>query len=246
MDTHPQTGNQRLLWITDPHFEKAPQWIRDKIVQRLEARDHDMALITGDIATATTLPTILPKLAEACGRRRLFVLLGNHDFKGADVRETLTTVDAICGRHLNLIHLTTSAPTRISDHTTLVGHHGLSGIACRRNQDTAESSEKIRHGIFSARRSGTGLLAATHYPPFCTSARYNGRPCPADKQPYFTNHDLGYMLIKMAKQLCQQLSIRVFAGHTHHACEDAILPNLHCRVGSAGSGQTGVQGIVMV
>ncbi len=245
MDMHPQTGTQRLLWVTDPHFEKAPQRIRDKIVQRLEARDYDMALITGDIATATTLPAILPKLAEACGQRRLFVLLGNHDFKGADVRETLFTADHICGRHRNLIHLTTSAPTRISDHTTLVGHHGLSGIACRRNQDTAESSEKIRHGIFSARRSGTGLLAATHYPPFRSSALFNGRPC--DKRGQFTycNGVLGYMLIKLAKKH-RQLPIRVFAGHTHHACEDTILPNLHCRVGRAGPGQTGVQGIVMV
>jgi hypothetical protein len=52
-------------------------------------------------------------------------------------------------------------------------------------------------------------------------------------------------MIRMAKQP-RQLPIRVLAGHTHHASEDAILPNLHCRVGCAGPGQTGVQGIVMV
>lgn len=238
-------GDQRLLWVTDPHLEKAPQTTQDKILQRLGEKDYDLAVITGDIATSANLPSILPLLAEACGRRRLFVVLGNHDFTGAEVSETLTTVDGICRRHTNLTHLTTSQPLQITKHTTLVGHHGLTGHPIRRNQDTAESSQKILHGIFSARNTGTQLLAATHYPPFHTSALFNSVPCPKRKLSNFCNLPLGYLMIKMAKQI-RHLPIWVFAGHTHHACEDAILPNLHCRVGRAGPGQTGVQGVVMV
>lgn len=244
MTNHHHSGDQRLLWLTDPHLEKAPPSIRDKLIKSLEGSDYEMAVITGDIATSATLPKILPILAETCGRRRLFVILGNHDFAGADVSETLSAVDGICRRHANLTHLTTRAPVRITDHTTLVGHHGLSGFRRRKSQDAKESREKFLHGIFSARGSKTQLLAATHYPPFCTSARYNGRPCPANMQAFFTNHGLGYMLIKMAKRFT--LPVRVIAGHTHHPADDAILRNLSCRVGGAGPGHTGVQGILMV
>lgn len=245
MHKHHHPGDQRLLWITDTHLEKAPQRVRDKIIQRLESQDYDMALITGDCATAATLPTILPELAEACGHRRLFVVLGNHDFRGAGIRQTISSVDGICRRHANLTHLTTRAPIRISENTTLVGHHGLTGHPQRRKQDSAESTEKFLRGIFSARKSETTLLAATHYPPFRSSALFNDRRCDIRKQANFCNAPLGYMLINMAKQL-RQLSIRAFAGHTHNACEDTILPNLHCSVGRAGPGQTGIQRIVMV
>ena len=245
MDTHPHPGSQRLLWVTDPHFERTPKRIQDKTIQRLEEPDYDMALITGDLTTASTLPAILPKLAQACGRRRLFLVLGNHDFKGADVRETISTVDTICRRHPNLTHLASSPPLRITKHTTLVGHHGLTGVSSRRIQDAQESSEKILHGIFSASKSRTQLLAATHYPPFNTSALFNSVPCPKRRAPDFCNLPLGYMMIRMARRL-RKLSIRTLAGHTHHQAKDTILDNLTCLVGNAGPGQTGVQGIIMV
>lgn len=245
MEQENPPGSQRLLWITDPHLEKAPNWIMEKVVQRMQEQDYEMALITGDIANAKTLPAVLPVLAEACGQRRLFVVLGNHDFAGADINETISTADDLCHRHDNLIHLTTNPPLRISRHTTLVGHHGLSGDWKRKEQDTKESSEKILHGIFSARRSRTQLLAATHYPPFTTAALFNSQPCKQSKQAVFCNAPLGYMLIRMAKQL-RHLSIRVLAGHTHHLAEDTILSNLKCLVGGAGPGQTGVQRILYV
>lgn len=245
MDTRAQPGTQRLLWVTDPHLEKASQSAIDKLIQRLEVRDYDMALVTGDIATAATLPTILSDLAEACGERKMFMVLGNHDFRGASIRDTITRVDATCKRHGNLTHLATSAPKRITEHTTLVGHHGLTGCSRRRSHDAAESSEKILHGIFSAHKKRTRLLAATHYPPFRTSALFNDNPCDARKQAYFCNLPLGYLMIRMANQL-RHLPIGVLAGHTHHANEDTILPNLTCRVGQAGRGHTGIQGILMV
>lgn len=239
------TGDQRLLWLTDPHLEKASIATSKKLIRRLEAKDYDIAVITGDIARAVTLPTILPIIAEACGVRKLFVVLGNHDFKGADVQETLSVVDDTCRRHANLTHLSTSAPIRISTHTTLVGHHGLSGFSQRRNQDTKESCAKIKHGIFYARKLRAQLLIATHYPPFYTSTLFNSRVCAMSRQADFTNYGLGYMLIKLAKKF-EDLSIQVIAGHTHHAAEDVILHNLKCRVGKAGPGHTGEQGIIMV
>lgn len=239
------SGDRRLLWLTDPHLEKAPQSIQSKITRRLEAQDYDMALITGDLGTPATLPNILPRLAEACGQRQLFFVLGNHDFRAAGVHETLSMVDDVCRRHTNLTHLTSSGPVRITEHSTLVGHHGLTGATERRYRDGVESREKMRHGIFYAKKARTQLLAATHYPPFHSSVLFNGRPCDKRRQVKYCNGVLGYMLIKMASTL-PSVSIRILAGHTHHMANDTILPNLSCRVGKAGSGQTGVQGIVMV
>lgn len=244
MQTKKQSGAQRLLWMTDTHFEKAPKWLHDKIIQRLEEQDYDMAIITGDIATTATLPTILHKLAEACGRRRLYIVLGNHDFHGSSVRTTITRVNETCKRHGNLTHLSTSTAVRITDHTTLVGHHGLSGQPDQRRRDTAESCLQIRRGIFSAVKTKTRLIVATHYPPFRTAVLFNSKPCTEKQQAYFCNPALGYLMIRMAKQ--SKLPIDILAGHTHHTAEDRILTNLQCSVGKAGPFHTGVQGIVMV
>ena len=239
-----QTGTQRLLWLTDPHFEKASPSTQNKIIQRLESKDYDIALATGDIAIASTLSTILPMLAEACSSRPLFVVLGNHDFLGADVKGTLAMVDRICKRHSNLTHLATHAPVRITEHNTLVGHHGLSGRINRRRQDSVESSQQIRRGIFAASKTYTRLLVATHYPPFRTAVMFDKKTCGSQK-PSFCHPELGYQMINLGRSY-DRTHIQVLAGHTHHAAEDVILHNLKCRVGAAGSGHTGIQEILMV
>ena len=75
----------KLLWATDIHLDSASNEARTQFVERVNQSDVDAILITGDIATGTTIVEELNWLGSELDATCYFVL-GNHDYYGTSIR----------------------------------------------------------------------------------------------------------------------------------------------------------------
>ena len=74
----------KLLWATDIHLDSTSNEARMQFVERINQSDVDAILITGDIATGTTIVDELDWLGGVLHAPCYFVL-GNHDYYGASI-----------------------------------------------------------------------------------------------------------------------------------------------------------------
>ena len=115
-----------LDWITDPHLNH----LRDEkmlltFVKRLEARNSDGLIVTGDIAESKTIYDFLG-LLSGCYRRPVYFVLGNHDYYGAWMKDTHTCVRAVCKAVPTgiLNWMTDTGVLMLTKHTAIIGHEG--------------------------------------------------------------------------------------------------------------------------
>ena len=259
----------KLIWCTDLHLDLATDLNRNRFLSELSSTDYDAALITGDLATATSICDHLELLAAACHPRPLYFVLGNHDFYGSPMAHTYDQVTRLCRSVPNLFHLQDAGPVALGRHTVLIGQHGWadarSGWGFKtviENPDhwnipdfreltrderfrkmgllARQAAGAIRTRVLAGFRNHKHVIIATHVPPFPTTAKYDGKPCGETHLPHFTNVTVGAMLIGLAKQNCHK-QITVLSGHTHSRAEQRILTNLDARVGGARSGTPVIQ-----
>lgn len=261
-----------LLWCTDLHLDLATEPNRNRFLSELSSTVFDAAVITGDIASASSVCDHLKSIAAACHPRPVYFVLGNHDFYGAPMSQTYKRVTSLCRSVSNLRHLHHAGPITLDRHTALVGHHSWPDARCGWGRNTVVSSPDhwnipdfrrlshderyrkmeqlgrqsaiaIRNSLIPALRFHRHVLIASHIPSFPTSALFDGKPCGPCHQPHFVNISLGAMLIGVArKNIGKRLT--VLSGHTHHAKTDPILKNLHSHVGGARTGTPEVQEIL--
>lgn len=264
--------SKRICWMTDLHLDQADSKHTSVFLRKLEDSEFDIALITGDIASSSNLPEHLAMLAKACGSKPLYITLGNHDYYGSSISETLERTRLLCGQIPNLHHLSESGAIDLDNYTFLVGGDGwadgqwrgrrtedirspdhysirdfrsLNKWQCYRKmkQLGKESTNAIRQRIKPKMRSAQKIIIANHIPPFRTSALFNGKPCDANYQPHFVQSTLGAMLIGMAKENPEK-QFMTLSGHTHSECSDQVFTNLTSMVGGHKKHQPKIQEIL--
>lgn len=104
----------------------------------------------------------------------------------------------------------------------------------------------IRNGIAAAiKAKHTRIVVATHFPPFRESHVYNGKVGDDGAQPWYTNKQLGDVMLNAARSY-PNVSFTVLAGHTHGAYVGNHAQNLEVRVGHADYGKPMKAGLISV
>lgn len=117
----------QLDWITDPHLDHlSSQEELIKFIKKLNERNSDGLLITGDIAEAKTIYDYLGILSGAY-QRPIYFVLGNHDYYGAWMKETRDSVRQVCGAVPKgiLNWMDESGPIMLNRKTAILGHGGF-------------------------------------------------------------------------------------------------------------------------
>lgn len=258
--------------MTDLHLDQADSNQMADLTRKLESSEFDLALITGDISSSRDLSDYFAMLAKACGNRPLYITLGNHDYYGSSISETIEKTARLCRRIPNLHHLSAGDAIDLGDYTFLIGgdgwadgqwrglrtedirspdHHSIEDFRKlnkwaryrKMKQLGIESTNAIRQRVKPKLRSAKKIIVASHVPPFRTSALYDGKPCDANYQPHFVHSNLGAMLIGMAKEN-RKKQFLALSGHTHSECSDQIFPNLISLVGGHKRHQPKIQKIL--
>lgn len=263
----------KLLWLTDLHLNRAADEDRTRLLNELSNRDYDAAVITGDIATATSVCDHLESLATACHPRPVYFVLGNHDFYGAPMSQTYARVASLCRAIPSLIHLQNTGPVCLGRHAILIGHHAWPDARSGYGSNTVidnpdhwqipdfqnlsreeryrkmevlgrQATNAIRIDLLAALRQRKHVVVVTHVPPFPSTVHYNGRICGDTHMPHFANISLGAMLIAIAKHYQQRIT--VISGHTHSPITETILANIQAHVGGAWTGRSKVPNILEI
>lgn len=262
---------RRLAWATDVHLNFLSVEGLRIFCEALSAQEADLIVITGDLAEATSLESVLSFLASHVGVPIGFVL-GNHDYYRSSIRRVRDVVRGICVHSPWLAYLPDAGVVALGPDVALVG---VDGWADGRIGDYARSPVMLNDYLLIAelvgltkaarleklRRLGDeeaerlqGLLAkalgryhrvivATHVPPFKEASWHEGRLSDDDWLPHFACGAVGEVLREAALREPAR-TIRVLCGHTHGGGSAELLPNLKVVTGAAEYGEPRVQGLI--
>ena len=73
--------------MSDLHLERVSDQDKERFLERLSKANYDAALITGDISTSNYITRHLREISEVCGDRKIYYLLGNHDYFHDSIRQ---------------------------------------------------------------------------------------------------------------------------------------------------------------
>ena len=251
--------NSELLWLTDLHLERMLPRELKAFHEMLARHVSDQILITGDISLARRVLEDLDELSNRLPSKKIYFVLGNHDFFGGSVAGIERSVSDLCTKQSNLIHLDGTQIIPISKDTCLIGHRGwadgraglgdrswariadffmiseLSGSREEAFKKIAalgdESAEVFRNILPLALSRYRNVIAATHVPPFRQGLRFGDQKCKPARYPHFVNIAAGMTIGGIAKEFPNR-KISVICGHTHTPRSARILPNLSVEVGA--------------
>jgi hypothetical protein len=224
--------------------------------------------VTGDIAEAPSLESLLDEMLRAI-RVPLYFVLGNHDFYHGAISKVRNGLKLYCQFQPGLIYLSTTELVELTPTTVLVGHDGwgdgrygnyyLSPVKLS-DQDLIsdfqdldrdavldtlhalgdEAAQYLGERLDHALASYRHVICLTHVPPFKEACWYQGKTGNDDWLPYFACQAVGEVLLNAASTRPDCL-ITVLCGHTHHAGFVQLRPNLRVITGSAEYGAPGIQ-----
>ncbi|MEX0704538.1 MAG: metallophosphoesterase [Planctomycetales bacterium] len=108
-----------------------------------------------------------------------------------------------------------------------------------------EAAAHFRDALARVPAERSHLLVLTHVPPWREACWYEGRTSDDNWAPHFTCGAVGELL-REHMQRHPEKRMTVLCGHTHHAGEADILPNLHVITGAAEYGDPRVQRVMEV
>ena len=261
----------KLLWLTDTHLDHVDSASRQAFYEKLRGENFAAAVVTGDISISRLLAAHLGEIAQACAPRKVYFLLGNHDFYGSSFEEVDRITAACCAKHSNLQHLGQGEVVRLGPASALVGHRGWAdgrayggrrtsqrfpdqdGIRDLRYRSTypafqkmerlgRESGAYFRRVLPYALASFRHVLVATHVPPFAWAVRFNGRPCESSHLPHYVNASAGAVIMRVGGHF-PRTKITVLCGHAHHGNTVRLSDNLEVHVGQARKGTPEIQSV---
>lgn len=261
----------RVVWATDIHLNFLSGEGRDAFYASIRDHHPDAVFVTGDIAEASSLHTLLDDMRRAIGVPLYFVL-GNHDFYYSSISQVRTGLKDWCQIQSGLIYLSTAGLVELSPTTALVGHDGwgdgrygnyrLSPVRLSDQELIAdfqdldreavlgklralgdEAAQYLRERLDEALASYRHVICLTHVPPFKEACWYQGRMGNDDWLPYFACQAVGEVLLQASRER-PDCSIAVLCGHTHHAGLVQLRPNLRVITGAAEYGAPCIQGVV--
>ncbi len=263
----------RLAWLTDIHLDFLDDPARARLAATVRDATPDGVLITGDIATAPTLPDALAELADAIACPVWFVL-GNHDFYRGTIASVRGWARRAPIRQPQLRWLGDAGVVKLGDATALIGHDGwgdarlgdfagtrvrlndfvyiedLAGLpkAQLRPKLEALGDEAAAHLAATAAEALTWarhVVVAIHVPPWRDACWHEGALSDDDWLPFFTCAAAGDAL-RAAMAAHPDARMTVLCGHTHSSGEADILPNLRVLTGAAKYGSPALQRILDV
>lgn len=265
----------KIVHLTDVHLDCAEGSV-EEAASRAMAEAPGTAgaavVITGDVATAETFPSLLPEFARGLGGRPVYFVLGNHDAWFGSIEGAKRSARKLSLQHQDITYLPEAGVVALTDKTGLVGVDGwydgragagprssmrlndwqlieeLKGLHPDRRREVLErradiEARRARELLTDALASFEHVVFATHVPPFPqASVDGAGRPSDRDALPWYTNVTLGFVLSALAADHPGR-RITVLSGHCHGAADVAIAPNLRVVTGKARYGTPSVAGV---
>ncbi|CAA9266567.1 MAG: hypothetical protein AVDCRST_MAG77-2875 [uncultured Chloroflexi bacterium] len=258
----------RLVWITDPHLDFVTDDQARALCARTNSLSPDAVVVTGDLATATTIGPALGLLRDSL-EAPLYFVLGNHDFYGGSVARVREAVRQHAAAS-DLVYLSAAGVCGLSAQTCLVGHDGwadgrfgdwrrstlvlndyylIHDLRDRRTRlETMqrladEAAAHFRAVLPAALAAYAHVVVATHVPPFREACWHAGAVADDNGLPHFSSRVVGEALTAAAGAFPHR-RLTVLCGHTHSAAEVAVLPNLLVLAGAATYRAPAVQRIL--
>lgn len=247
----------KLAFLSDIHLDFVIKSDIEKLAYDMS--DCDAAVITGDIATSSSLFITLNILADNF-KKPIYFLCGNHDFYKSSFKEveqaTIKYSDSnkYCKwlQHIGIVELTPNTcllgadgwyDLRLGDYWN--SNFGLTDFAvikdliglskeerykvCSKRGD--DCADYIRDVLPEAAKKYKNIIFATHVPPFQGASLYKGRPSPQYSLPYFSNKAAGMALLDIAEWFPDRKFL-VICGHSHFAA-DYQIKNITVKVAGA-------------
>jgi Icc-related predicted phosphoesterase len=271
------TSSHRVAWATDIHlvfvWDKERGCFEteyDEFIDAILKSDAEAVLVSGDIAEGPELLWYLDQLAERLLGRKVFFVLGNHDFYRGSISAIRSAVLKHCGGRQDMVYLTgATEPITLAPGVGLVGHDGwadgrfgeLEWSRAKIN-DYEYIDELIAAGVDGRRQilNALGDAAAahltrllslaveqfpevvlvTHVPPWLEASRYRGKPSDYEYAPHFASKVIGEA-IEAVMRTVPECQLTVLCGHTHECAEHRPLSNVLCLVGQTEYGAPAVQ-----
>lgn len=250
----------RLAWCTDVHFNLVGA-SRTADFGRSLAEGSDACLLTGDIAEADSLVSLLSAFAGAYGKPVYFVL-GNHDFYGSSFAKVRAAVTALCSTFplLNWLgdgrvhqvgtselcgvdgwydaqlgdrdsRLRMSDFDLIADLKRIDYHRQLLAKFAELGQESAVEARETL-----ARTAGRQVIFATHVPPYKGATWHKGKNSEVGWLPFMSNKALGFVLSEFADSR-PNTTLTTLCGHTHSPGRYQDRPNHVVLTGKAEYGR---------
>ena len=263
---------KRFAWLTDIHLEFLTPWELDKFLDRLQTERLDALLLTGDIAQAPMLRSVLLQMAQQLNIPIYFVL-GNHDYYHGSIPKVRTAMTTLTLEKRGLYWLPATGVVELTTDVGLVGHDGwadgrygqflLSPVMLNDyvlieslrtpsaeerlkmlNALGDEAADHLRVVLPKAAQQYRQVLVLVHPPPFSAACWHNGK-IPGEDDiflPHFGCQAVGAVLLEIAA-LFPQVEFTVLCGHTHGGGRAQITANLLALTGAAEYGAPVIQQI---
>jgi predicted MPP superfamily phosphohydrolase len=112
-----------LAWLTDIHLNFLKENNRQKFYQEIANTRCDAVLISGDIAEAPSVASLLTEMAEAVNKPIYFVL-GNHDYYRGDIDTVKNAMTALTKENNKLFWLPAAGIHHLGNNIILLGQDG--------------------------------------------------------------------------------------------------------------------------
>lgn len=263
----------RVVWATDIHLNFLGAKERALFFSAIRAQRPDGVFVTGDIAEAPSLNSLLEEMHQAISVPLYFVL-GNHDFYYGSISQVRHALQDQCRVQPGLVYLSTAGLVKLTPTMALVGHDGWGDgrygnyhaspvrlsdqelIADFQDLDREavlaklhalgdEAASSLQGRLVKALESYRHVVFLTHVPPFKEACWYQGKMGNDDWLPYFACQATGDVLMNVSREHPGCL-ITVLCGHTHHAGIAQLGPNLRVITGSAEYGAPSIQHVFEV
>lgn len=251
---------KKLAWLTDIHLNFVSLEDVSRFATSVRNSKIDAVVITGDIAEAPTVVAYLQEL-EAILQCPIYFVLGNHDFYFGSFEEVHTAISAYCRSSPYLRWMNEIGVVEITSSTCLIGHDSwgdgrygnyylssvalndhqlihdflsLDKVACLQKLHTLgdEAAACLEKTLQLALPKYRRVILLTHVPPFREACLYKDQSSADEWSPYFACKAVGDMLIRVMDKSTKE-RVTVLCGHTHHAADFKVLPNLRVLVGQA-------------
>ncbi|MBZ0278255.1 MAG: metallophosphoesterase [Anaerolineae bacterium] len=260
----------RLAWLTDIHLNFLPPVPMHRFFSMLKESAADAFLITGDLGEAPVVSWYLKQFENKL-QKKVYFVLGNHDFYGGSIAGVRGVVGKQAGESRWLSWLNEAGIVRLADGVGLIGHDGwadgrsgnyadstvemtdyyeiedFDGLnkdrrLARLNQLGDETAAYFRQWLPKALATYQHVYVATHVPPFRDACWHQGQISNDDFLPHFCCQAAGEALTEVMREHPDR-QITVLCGHTHGQGEAQILPNLRVLTGGADYGTPQIQQI---
>jgi len=109
-----------LTWITDVHLNFLEKDERIDFYHALIATDSNGVVISGDIAEATSIESILKEMASTT-QKPIYFVLGNHDYYRSSINDLRNKMTSMTKDEPFLFWLPASGPQKLGNDVVLVG-----------------------------------------------------------------------------------------------------------------------------